>query len=407
MTTWKQVAVRRVKTGVLVVALLAGLGLSGLAMGFGPESDPEIPGAYVIFAQNDLGMHCMQEDYRSFMILPPFNTVQMVAIRRGEEPDLIRSANGGYAANFAIPGNTRSADKCNFWRHAEGLFGVEFPPDIGLTGNGLAGSMTPNDLGRWEITGVPLTPVDDLGRNDPYPLATIIMSRQGQEIARTQTVVPVSWEINCNLCHGEPSVGIDVDNDILHDHDRLHGTSLFDHQPVNCSSCHADAALGAPGQPGLPTMSGAMHGAHATRLDLLPDDFGVSCYSCHPGQRALCQRDIHMSRGLDCISCHGTMEDVADPARTPWVDEPSCASCHTRQGFEFEQPGQLFRNSIGHGGVACFACHGSPHAITPTVTDADNLQAIRLQGHAGTIDTCIVCHTKQPDDSFFHRVDDD
>lgn len=153
-------------------------------------------------------------------------------------------------------------------------------------------------------------------------------------------------------------------------------------------------------------MSGAMHGAHATRVDLLPKDFGISCYSCHPGQRAQCQRDIHFERGIDCVSCHGEMADVGDPGRTPWVDEPRCADCHSRQGFEFEPPGVLFRNAVGHGGVACFACHGSPHAITPTVTEVDNLQALRLQGHAGPIDTCITCHTSTPSDPFPHRRDD-
>lgn len=100
------------------------------------------------------------------------------------------------------------------------------------------------------------------------------------------------------------------------------------------------------------------------------------------------------------------MNDVGDPARTPWVDEPRCGSCHQRAGFDFEQPGTLYRNSKGHGGVACFACHGSPHAITPATTEADNLQAVIHQGVPGIISDCLVCHTSMPDESFFHKVDD-
>jgi hypothetical protein len=49
------------------------------------------------------------------------------------------------------------------------------------------------------------------------------------------------------------------------------------------------------------------------------------------------------------------------------------------------------------------ACHGSTHAVTPTVVAADNVQAIGLQGHAGVIDTCTVCHINRPDDNFFHH----
>jgi hypothetical protein len=99
------------------------------------------------------------------------------------------------------------------------------------------------------------------------------------------------------------------------------------------------------------------------------------------------------------------MTAVASPTRTPWVTEPRCGDCHHAPGHEYEQPGKLFRESIGHGSVHCASCHGSPHAITPSVIGADNVQAMTLQGHAGVIDTCTVCHTSPPG-SFFHSVED-
>ena len=118
------------------------------------------------------------------------------------------------------------------------------------------------------------------------------------------------------------------------------------------------------------------------------------------------RRDVHYSRGFTCETCHGDMTAVANPQRNPWVDEPRCGSCHTRSGFEFEQPNTLFQDSKGHSNVHCEACHGSPHAITPTVNPQDNVQAIAMRGHAGVINTCTVCHTRTPDESFFHRVGD-
>ena len=75
-------------------------------------------------------------------------------------------------------------------------------------------------------------------------------------------------------------------------------------------------------------------------------------------------------------------------------------------GFEFEQPGVLFKDSVGHGGILCAVCHNSPHTITPTLTDTDNQQMVFQQGYPGTLNNCLVCHTSQPGDPFPHRRDD-
>lgn len=379
------------------VAILSGIG----------EPHNRVVGDYVVLANNDLGMHCMMRDFSHFMILPPFNNVQAVVIKRGNNPDIIGLSDiSDFTVTYSIPGNTSSSTKSNFWKYDEALLGVDLLPDIGLTGNGLSGILTPFAR-KWEVTGIPITPQDDAGRINPYQLATITVHKEGTgQVAQTQTVVPVSWELSCNVCHGDPSPGINVEVDVLRDHDRLHLTNLEASQPVFCAACHADPALGAPGEPGISSFSSAMHTAHADRFDSLPIPFDNNCYACHPGRRAQCQRDVHSSKGLDCISCHGEMSDVGNPSRTPWVDEPRCADCHTRAGFDFEQPGTLFRNSIGHGGVSCFACHGSPHAITPATTESDNLQAILHQGFAGVISDCTVCHTQMPSEPFFHRVED-
>lgn len=350
----------------------------------------------VVLGYNELGMHCMNQDFSEICILPPFNTLRAEVIdRSGSEPRIVRT---GITVRYSIPANTRSADKTNFWRYAKMLFGVDLAPNIGLTGNGLSGTMLPTARNDWEATGIPITPLDDFGRDNPYPLAQISVIRNGQVAGQTRAVVPVSWEISCNLCHGG---GVSVGTDILRKHDKLHNTKLEQAKPVLCASCHADPALNAPGQTGVPTLSHAMHRAHATRVADL--NLSNSCYACHPGFRAQCQRDVHLSQGLNCISCHGDMQAVGNPARRPWVDEPRCTDCHRRTGFEFEETGKLYKESRGHEGVTCAACHGSPHAITPTVTAADNLQAINWQGHPGKIDTCTVCHRQRPNESFPHR----
>jgi hypothetical protein len=175
-------------------------------------------------------------------------------------------------------------------------------------------------------------------------------------------------------------------------------------KPVLCAGCHASNALGLPGSAGLPNLSSAMHTAHAARMGGI--QLNEVCYACHPGVRTQCQRDVHFGAEITCTDCHGDMLAVGNPSRNPWIDEPRCGSCHVRAGFEFEQPNTLYRNSFGHKNVRCTSCHGSPHAITPTVTATDNVQAILLQGHAGVIDDCTVCHSTGAPGGFFHRVED-
>jgi hypothetical protein len=56
---------------------------------------------------------------------------------------------------------------------------------------------------------------------------------------------------------------------------------------------------------------------------------------------------------------------------------------------------KLYRVSTGHGGVFCEGCHGATHAEfdsdAPALTN-DDVTAMQLQGHAGTIIECSTCH---------------
>jgi hypothetical protein len=355
-------------------------------------------GTYLVLGYNEFGMHCMNQDFSEFMILPPYNNLRAQVInRQGEDP---RIATTGVTISYTVPGNTHSADKTNFWTYAKALLNVTLQPNVGLAGNGLSGTMAITGENDWVATGIPITPIMDSGQENTYPLGTISVTVGGTTVAQTQAVVPVSWEINCDLCHSTP--GISVATDILRKHDQRHGTTLENSKPVFCAGCHADAALSAAGQPGRETLSRAMHGSHASRMSAV--NLAVACYACHPGIRTQCLRDVHFSASMTCTDCHTSMEAVADPSRQPWVDEPRCGSCHSRSGSQYEQAGTLFRHSKGHGNVHCAACHGAPHAITPTVDAADNVQALALQGHTGVLNTCTVCHTQQPDDAFFHHL---
>jgi hypothetical protein len=96
---------------------------------------------------------------------------------------------------------------------------------------------------------------------------------------------------------------------------------------------------------------------------------------------------------MGCTDCHGTMEQVKENPN-PWLNEPRCDDCHTEAKYAQDQP--LYRMSKGHGGIYCEACHDSTHAIAESSQPRDAIKFINLQGHAGTLDTCTVCHLTKP-----------
>ncbi len=167
----------------------------------------------------------------------------------------------------------------------------------------------------------------------------------------------------------------------------------------------------------------------------------------------------------DPASATDTSGEKHDLFRIPWYDQPDCGACHTGKGkvpvlktaFDplqqaqmsskpnltdpdqsrfavmprvvkeismtaygpynyaeqkyptFSEPVKidvaLFREGKDtHGNVACAACHGAAHAIWPNRDPKanDNVAALQLQGHTGTILECNVCHSS---DAFKNETD--
>jgi hypothetical protein len=283
-----------------------------------------------------------------------------------------------------------------FWTYALKLFGATPTIDKGLNlddptaSNGLTGNMLAK-TGYFIASGIPVTPVNDGGGWNPFQLAEVTVkdSTTNSILAKTRVTVPTSDEINCGKCHAVGGTLTQVFEDILSKHDSKHGTSLKDQKPVLCSSCHGSPALGMPLQPGKPYLSQAIHNSHAAR--------GASCYDCHPGNVTRCNRSTkHTAADGNCTNCHGTMADIASTiasgARTPWENEPKCVTCHNIGDTQVDTGTTLYRNAIGHGGVQCAGCHGSPHAMAPSNQASDNYQSLQYQGVAMAIGDCRVCH---------------
>ncbi len=205
----------------------------------------------------------MNQDDSEICILPPYNNLHAQVIARGEEPRIITS---GATVSYSVPGNTFSAGKTNFWNYVKPLFGVNLAPNIGLTGNGLSGTMTVTASNDWVATGIPLTPIH--GRRDAELLCTLpdrrhqrdhpdgdhagggsrLVGDQLQPLPRSRRVSPrsppTSWKPTTG-CTGPP----------------------FRIKNPSCARAVMPIRpWEPPGRLGVPTMSASMHTAHATRF---------------------------------------------------------------------------------------------------------------------------------------------
>jgi len=440
-----------------------------------PAGDTQVQAvasAYTLVAWSELGMHCIDgKDYSIFSVLPPYNVIHAQLLKKGEPP--VPVTTGVTISYLATPDttkskNTTSSTKTNFWTYVQVLFHGNPPANTGLAGYKVQSTKAANmaynsTVGYWEAVGIPTIGYDDSGNFNPYPMAKLTAKDStGKVLATVSIVLSVSDEMSCSTCHksgtdaaAQPASGWvnnsdpakDVKLNILKKHDdrwNISGylaqlkTNGYTYQsslyqtaiggtPILCAACHSDNALGLPGLAGIGAESSDMHTLHGPQIlqangQTLDQNSQVddnkSCYLCHPGPVTQCKRGA-MNKVL-CSSCHGTLSYAGNPARNPWLIEPSCQLCHqnsqrytttfdssgnwravTDQTFATNQNvpiagSDLYRYSSGHGSVFCSACHGSPHAEYPTLQANDSVYPQKLQGYVAKITECSVCHTNVP-----------
>ncbi len=352
-----------------------------------------------VVAWNDLGMHCTDGvDFSVFAILPPYNTIHAQVI--GQDGKLVTSGGTITVTYEAVADpngsiNTVSSAKTNFWTYAAALFGTTLTNDTGLAGKAMPGaSNTPQPMdfesgtGWFTATGIPITPYDDAGKKNYYPMMRVVVRDSGgNELASSTVVLPVSDEMDCLSCHASLGrfAGGDLKSaklNILASHDSLNQGAAYSSAlqqagyrsdgllataqsgtPVLCARCHASNALGTKGYTGIPALTSSIHAYHShvtNPLNGLPmndDSDRSSCYRCHPGATTRCLRGV-MGRAvqsdaqlaIQCQDCHGSMADVGNATRTGWLQEPNCQSCHI--GNAVTSGGQLrFMTAFTTGGT--------------------------------------------------------
>lgn len=412
-----------------------------------------------ILGWNNLGMHCMDSDYSVFSILPPYNTIEAQLIVGGK---LVTNGSGYTVTYQAIADpsgsiNTTAIGKGNFYTYAAPIYGASLLPDNGLKGWSMPGPGNTPQLMAFEQTnlitdvgplvnwfraeGIPISPYDDAGVKNPYPMMRMIArDASNQPIATNDVVLPVSDEMDCRLCHASgstppaarpPQGWVWSDNperdyrlNILRLHDAarfaqlgdtyaqmlatnglnplgLYRSVVADNKPMLCAKCHLSEALAGSGVAGIPPLTAAVHSFHAHVTDPLLgstlDNVNnrQACYRCHPGSTTKCLRgamgkavatDGTMS--MQCQSCHGSMSQVGAPGRIGWLQEPRCENCHS--GTAAQNNGQIrYLNAYDTNGQWRVAVNQT-FAVNSNAP-LPGLQLYRFsQGHGGL--QCEACH---------------
>ncbi|WP_148207096.1 hypothetical protein [Heliomicrobium modesticaldum] len=482
---WRKQLSQTMKAAVLVVsgvALLSGVATgcaknagapgSGAAPG-GTTGTPAAstvkpPGDYVILAWQSIGMKCTSDNDKYFSFHTPGNDLWAQVIKRGDPPVVVTD---GIKLSYEAPENHNEPSKTiNFWDYAKITLKKDIQPNTGKTG-------MPADRGEftldkakkaWTAIGIPVSPYNDDGKVDAYPMFTIRATdaASGELLAETKMAAPVSGELGCYICHGgtpnKDGIGLSdaTARDILADHDKNVGTNLLAEaeagRPQYCLDCHAANNVGAPGKPDVLSMSAALHGKHAQYMQ---NGSIETCGLCHPSSakgQVYCQRDVHRGFGMDCMNCHGTLPEHAAsvlmkqkdlPAaqkslerlkpylpegfteakpRENWINQPDCLSCHTKDHTKastksssynqwITEKSHLYRfEKADKGDMMCAACHGSPHVVYPASEALGyseiNYQPKTYQGFAGPIGAngnCTVCHLSEPADKHYHHKNQD
>lgn len=163
--------------------------------------------------------------------------------------------------------------------------------------------------------------------------------------------------------------------------DGASGSGTLYRDPAACASCHRNP----PGHIALEENWGRCHDCH--NLGVVIHQHAVSpagiadtdCYACHP--TGCYNSDAHNSAqiGLWCTDCHGVLSDslTGNFKISHQAGKPQCADCHASP---YAETG-MYSEAVGHGGMLCESCHGSPHRV--------QLPSIQ----------CVDCHTEQANDN--------
>ncbi len=424
-------------TAALALLLLSGSGTTGARAA-----------SAALIGWPEEGLHEMNgADASVFVLAPPYSTLDAQLMVNGA---LVKSPAGitvTYQAVADATGsiNATSQGKGNFYDFAQELYGQALGPDQGLAGCNMPGPANQPQPMRFDATrhlftapGIPLTPYDDQGHRNEYPLMRLIAKDQaGNTLATTDVALPVTDTMDCRACHASgsspdarpmagwvwnPDPEVDYKLNILRYHDGVRaGTRAYtnilqqvgydpaglyvtvtqDAQPVVCTRCHTSNAVPGSGAPGMRPFTQLIHTKHAfvthptLGVPLNQLNSSETCFQCHAGPSTRFLSGVHHnlvnadgSLTMQCQNCHGAMTTVGAPTRQGWLQEPNCQSCHT--GTALQNNGELRYTNVFVTNTVARVALNTTYATQPDVPAAGLSLFHASVGHGGL--QCAACH---------------
>ncbi len=108
---------------------------------------------YTVLAFNDLGMHCADQDYRIFSILPPYNVLNAQVLKKGSTPQMLSPADGVSLSYQAVASNY-------FTDFTDATRLPDAQDSVTSSGLNLTGLFKSN---FWEVTQPSASGIDRLG----------------------------------------------------------------------------------------------------------------------------------------------------------------------------------------------------------------------------------------------------
>ena len=298
------------------------------------------------------------------------------------------------------------------------------------------------DMNWFAADGIPMTPYDDFGRKNSFPLMRVqaIASTTGltgaahEVVASLDTVIPISAEADCSKCHTsatdggngqaaclpgiDPGCGVSgslrsgtafavvtisddvadvpfnvskewaADTNIIRLHDAKHGTQLEESTPVACQTCHYTPALDlahlGPLGPGDAAANGRDQRVHQTNSRVI--------HIFHAQFTDLFADDMPSPTDARRID-----PSTGKPTPNTFVQDKlnqSCYQCHPGRDTK------CLRGAMYNAGLICQDCHGGMRqvgddfsekfsAATPFPAGADLTKRIPW----ATVPACQSCHT--------------
>ncbi|MEZ5502059.1 MAG: hypothetical protein R3E50_05150 [Halioglobus sp.] len=275
-----------------------------------------------------------------------------------------------------------------------------------------------NGVNWFEAAGIPMSPFDDRGRQNPFPLVRVEASAAGTVLSTSDVVLPVSSETSCTNCHSNPAdmpgarstapaeqllaAGLPVANktadplhaagsvpeavsleyaadiNILRLHDLKHGTAYVD--PVDNGGGVVHQA-----DPCFP-MQGANGSASCLLNRALEQHQPVVCQSCHytpaldlaqvgpvagpPGSAANGRNQlVHETNSRVMHNHHGSLTNLFPAIPAPLQNPVTGAITNQAQRTAALEnncyqchPGKetkCLRGAMFNAGILCSDCHGT------------------------------------------------